>query len=31
MLRYVRTRSYLVFVAERVVIAAVVLVVFLSR
>jgi undecaprenyl-diphosphatase len=31
MLRYVRTRSYLVFVAERVAIAAVVLVVFLSR
>jgi undecaprenyl-diphosphatase len=31
MLRYVRTRSYLVFVAERVLIAAVVLVVFLSR
>ncbi|HEY2887012.1 MAG TPA: undecaprenyl-diphosphate phosphatase [Candidatus Limnocylindrales bacterium] len=31
MLRYVRTRSYLVFVAERVAIAALVLVVFLSR
>ncbi len=31
MLRYVRTRSYLVFVAERVVIAGLVLVVFLSR
>jgi undecaprenyl-diphosphatase len=31
MLRYVRTNSYLVFVVERVAIAAVVLVVFLSR
>ena len=31
MLRYVRTRSYLVFVAERVAIAVLVLVVFLSR
>ena len=31
MLRYVRTRSYLVFVIERLVIAALVLVVFLSR
>lgn len=31
MLRYVRTRSYLVFVAERVAIAVIVLVVFLSR
>jgi undecaprenyl-diphosphatase len=31
MLRYVRTRSYAIFVAERVVIAVVVFVVFLSR
>jgi len=31
MLRYVRTRSYAIFVAERVVIAVIVLVVFLSR
>ncbi len=31
MLRYVRTRSYLVFVIERVAIAAIVFVVFLSR
>ena len=31
MLRYVRTRSYAVFVAERIALAAVVLVVFLSR
>ncbi len=31
MLRYVRTRSYLVFVIERLVVAALVLVVFLSR
>ena len=31
MLRYLRTRSYAIFVAERIAIAAVVLVVFLSR
>jgi len=31
MLRYLRTRSYLIFVIERLVIAALVLVVFLSR
>ena len=31
MLRYVRTRSYAIFVVERLVVAALVLVVFLSR
>lgn len=31
MLRYVRTHSYVIFVAERLVVAALVLVMFLSR